>query len=439
MASSVHEMLPSWYPLRKVGGEVSLDILLEIGKKRIDFLLSVKDTHYKEVDTNHDVVLGNISLCIVAAISGDAYFTNWLLETEGDVFEHFFARSDSTEKMAILRDVLGEVIVGLAEIAEKINMSTEKIVGYLSTIKRVRKRAMFQLLSTFQEYNIAMARFERAYRIIKKERGILIRGWVIAPLAEFFSAIKSYYQDKLKERIQKIRERISQQVDKVPYEEFARELLTYWRNKRAIRMPKRDSFIFFGKDVWQKPELFPPCSRILFDRFLTTGYIPHGERVQLALFLKAIGMPLEEQLKFWYRAVDNVGLSWDEFLKKGGYYIRHIYGLEGSRKNYNAPKCDTIISKYFCPFSRISVSELGGVLRNINKNITREYLDEIRDLCISREYKKACAVFLRSLIGENKGIRIYEIRHPVQFVRLVRKYSRNLKVRKHEGEISKNL
>lgn len=412
------EDLPYWYPLKRIGGEASLEELLNEARKRIDFLFSFKSEEHI-MDINHNFVLGNLALSMVAAVSGDAYFTHWFLETEADVFEFFFNRSDSSEKIKIMNHILGEMIIGISGISEKLGIDREEIVSELATMRNIQRASMSRIVTTFSEYSIAAARFNKAYKIIRREGGILISGWVIAPLVEFYRVMKGSFQRLLEERIQLIRSKIMGQCDEA-YNYFSSEILKYWREKRSLYMPKSSRYQLGRRKLWQNPELFPPCSRILYDRFISTGYIAHDERVQLALFLKGIGMPLEEQLKFWYRAVDNVGVSWEDYLKKGGYYIRHIYGLEGSRKDYSPPKCETIISKYFCPFRRVSVSDLSSILRKLNPKITKKELDDITELCFAHEYRKACLRFLVSLIG--RRIKLSSISHPIQFVRILTKF-----------------
>lgn len=407
--------IPKWFPLGKRSGEMNLEGMLQVAKRRVDFLFSYTDIE----DINnigHDPVIGNLSLCIASAVSDDAYFSHWLSETEGDAFEYLLRKSPYVEQIAVIMFLYGEVIVGLSNVSSAINLDSNFVIRELSAIKKIKKTDMYQVASAFSEFNIVASKFERAYKIIKRGAGFVVRGWVITSYIELLRAAKWVFQKRIEEKIKKIKKKIQKSTDRSEaYKVFAKEVLSYWRNKRAALMPQKSSIVLFGKKLWQKSELFPPCSRVLFDQFLATGYIPHGDRLQLGLFLKALGMPVEEQLKFWYRAVDNVGLSWEEFMKKGGYYIRHIYGLEGSRKDYSAPKCDTIISKYFCPFAKMDFFELRKALRKINPKITNEELEEIHNLCLLRDYKKACGFFLWSIIG--KKTRPIVISHPVQYVR----------------------
>ena len=69
-------------------------------------------------------------------------------------------------------------------------------------------------------------------------------------------------------------------------------------------------------------------------------------QIQLTLFLKEIGMPLEEAIQFWKQHYSKAsdpsggrGPKWAGQERRYTYSIRHLYGLEGSQVNYRAHCC----------------------------------------------------------------------------------------------------
>lgn len=433
--------LPSWFPFGKRFGEYSLDSLLSYAKERIDALLEFSSRKASEVS---DQMLGKfndpaglIALMIAAAVTNDEYFTSWLSEVEGDLFMMLFNRSSLKEKVAMLRHIFGEILIDVEEISRVLRIGAEVLLSEIQSIfpKLDRKQRVKDFAFSIGRF-LAAAPFVRAYRLVRHNRAIVIRGWAIAPLDEFFRASKSCYQDMLRSRIKTFREKIGKASEFRDYEAFGDEVISYWRSKRmSIQRHafERDQIPVKGM-LWKHVDVYPPCLRILYDQFMSTGYLPHVERLQLGLLLKALGMPLEEQLKFWYRAVDNVGLTWEQFLKKGGYYIRHLYGLEGSRKDYRPPKCETIITKYFCPFARMNFTELKELLRNINPEISAPEIDKIQEAILLREPRNACSHFLVSIVrDQNLRRRLPVISHPVQFSRIVYRYIRMKKYESGNG------
>lgn len=80
----------------------------------------------------------------------------------------------------------------------------------------------------------------------------------------------------------------------------------------------------------QRIDCYPPCIYELLTNLQSKGHLAHMENWQLGTFLKKVGMSIEEQKQFWYKnSIDNVGQSYEEFEKKVGYQIEHIYGLAG--------------------------------------------------------------------------------------------------------------
>ncbi|KAI9296106.1 hypothetical protein K502DRAFT_323989 [Neoconidiobolus thromboides FSU 785] len=77
---------------------------------------------------------------------------------------------------------------------------------------------------------------------------------------------------------------------------------------------------------------FPLCMYSSYKGLTKNKHLKHGARMQFGLFLKGIGLPLEEALEFWRRSFSR--MTDDEFKKGYAYNIRHNYGQEGNRKDY---------------------------------------------------------------------------------------------------------
>jgi len=70
----------------------------------------------------------------------------------------------------------------------------------------------------------------------------------------------------------------------------------------------------------------------LHDELRREKHTKHGGRMQYGLFLKGIGLSLEQALIFWQTAFANK--TPDEFNKQYAYNVRHSYGMEGKRTDY---------------------------------------------------------------------------------------------------------
>lgn len=81
---------------------------------------------------------------------------------------------------------------------------------------------------------------------------------------------------------------------------------------------------------------FPACMRNLHDALKRDRHLKHLGRLQYGLFLKVLGLSIEEAITFWRKSFSNI--TDDKFSKEYKYNIRHSYGLEGKRANYPAKR-----------------------------------------------------------------------------------------------------
>lgn len=112
----------------------------------------------------------------------------------------------------------------------------------------------------------------------------------------------------------------------------------------------------------------PLCMKNLHHSLTATGHLKHYGRLQYNLFLKELGLPVEEALVFWRRSFKSI--TDDKFNKEYRYNIRHGYGLEGRRMNYPAKSCARILTQdqpgpqdsHGCPFRHFSTTNLSTAM-----------------------------------------------------------------------------
>jgi DNA primase large subunit len=105
-----------------------------------------------------------------------------------------------------------------------------------------------------------------------------------------------------------------------------------------------------AEDVESQHTYFPPCMAHLYHTLRSRHRLTHEARRQLTLFLKGVGMPVEEAINFWCteysQPVSKCGSgcwhSWQKDAHRYGYSIRHMYGLEGGRYSYVVSSCRAI-------------------------------------------------------------------------------------------------
>ncbi len=116
-------------------------------------------------------------------------------------------------------------------------------------------------------------------------------------------------------------------------------------------------------------EAFPLCMQHLQDTLRRDSKLKHWGRQQYGLYLKGIGLSMEDALVFWQMHFTKK-MSVDDFLKQYAYNIRHNYGKEGKRADYTAYPCTRIITgsapgpedAHGCPYRHWDVARLTSVL-----------------------------------------------------------------------------
>lgn len=142
---------------------------------------------------------------------------------------------------------------------------------------------------------------------------------------------------------------------------------------------------------------FPLCMRRLHEKLREAHHLKYGGRMQYGLFLKGIGLSLENAMKFW-REEFVKAMDADKFEKQYAYNIRHNYGKEGKRVNYTPYSCTKIIMSsvgpgdtHGCPFKHNDLSSLKQQLLSIG--IPSAGIQEISDYVSRGHYQIACGKY----------------------------------------------
>jgi len=70
---------------------------------------------------------------------------------------------------------------------------------------------------------------------------------------------------------------------------------------------------------------FPPCMKVLFTALKNQHHLKHFGRLQLGLFLKGLGLTVDEAMQFW-KSEFLKKIDGDKFEKNYSYNIRHMFG-----------------------------------------------------------------------------------------------------------------
>uniref|UniRef100_A0A6I8PC68 DNA primase subunit 2 n=1 Tax=Ornithorhynchus anatinus TaxID=9258 RepID=A0A6I8PC68_ORNAN len=148
-------------------------------------------------------------------------------------------------------------------------------------------------------------------------------------------------------------------------------------------------------------------------------HLRHGGRMQYGLFLKGIGLTLEQALQFWKLEFIKGKVDTDKFDKGYAYNIRHNYGKEGKRTDYTPFSCMKIILNnppsqgdyHGCPFRHSDPELLKQKLQSYK--IPPTGITQILDLIKGMHYQVACQKYFELTHNvEDSG---FSLNHPNQY------------------------
>lgn len=142
---------------------------------------------------------------------------------------------------------------------------------------------------------------------------------------------------------------------------------------------------------------FPLCMKNLHSNLKKNRHLKHLGRMQYGLFLKGIGLSLDDALRFWSTHFSLI--SHDQFQKDYSYNIRHNYGKEGKRTNYSPYGCMKIImgaapganEHHGCPFRHFDENKLRATMtRESGGRVNSMQVSEVISLVKKQHYELAC-------------------------------------------------
>ncbi|KAH7360279.1 eukaryotic and archaeal DNA primase, large subunit-domain-containing protein [Rhexocercosporidium sp. MPI-PUGE-AT-0058] len=145
---------------------------------------------------------------------------------------------------------------------------------------------------------------------------------------------------------------------------------------------------------------FPLCMQNLHRSLRRDAHLKHYGRLQYSLFLKGIGLNLEECLIFWRSSFSKI--TDDVFNKEYRYNVRHVYGDVGGDSNrrgngYSPFSCQKILTEHApgpgeahgCPYRHFSPENLTSLLQAVGVK-DQEVLRGVKEDKEKMKYHLAC-------------------------------------------------
>jgi DNA primase large subunit len=333
----------------------------------------------------------------------DKYETQigWESNVENDIVSHFvlslafckneqdriwFATMES--KLFIIRTQLygidmDEIFHLLSIPLEKVeNVTTEMMEKIMFKNKMERGTGVYRIP------------FSYALNLIASMHYFLHKGYVYVSKAEISQLVETYFKENLIKKMNQI----MKSIDKILCDSRINHLVKQFQANREIETLSKQFANKISNDTISMSDIensveksMPICMQMLHKALTSTGHLKHIGRMQYGLFLKGIGLSLDESMEFWKNKFLK-SMPLDKFEKNYAYNIRHNYGKEGNRVNYTPYSCNKIqnlpppsnTEYHGCPFKDFSDEKLRSLL--IQYGMKDEHLFKILEKKRTKEY-----------------------------------------------------
>ncbi|WOL14447.1 putative DNA primase large subunit [Canna indica] len=386
---------------------------LSRGKKPEEMEKLVKElwrTHMRHQDPSEDMnkdIISHFVLRLVYCRTEE--LRKWFLSMETALFRYRF-RLESPESQ---RTLMSEFQLPYKSIS---HAEFEAVKDKLNQVARSTGQLSNALISINLCY--MQAPFEEVPDLVANRRVFLLKGFAYVAMTQVVSLVSTHFRSIVSKALVLTNRKWTSTIrdkEKNRLTPIVEALSTSYLGP-DYSQPKDFSEISL-KDIDRLANSsFPLCMRHLFDKLRENHHLKHGGRMQLGLFLKGVGLRLEDALLFW-KSEFSQKVGPEKFDKEYAYSIRHNYGKEGKRTDYTPYSCQKIISStpsvgdhHGCPYRHFSEENLRAALGKMG--VGGRSVDDILDKVRNRHYQIACTLTFEAIHAASCDT---GINHPNQY------------------------
>lgn len=353
----------------------------------------------------------------------------WFLQTEKALFEARYVTSTDNDKICVHE----ELCKGISsydtyyknDIIRDDELNGKSPIPYFKNGVEIRNEK--EMLPFYK------VPFQDVISLIGRRSVYLLNGYAYVPNNRFFSLITGKFRAHLNRGLISAKKAIDKMKnDPITMECVSRVIhiingLHKITSGPAYKINKDKKAKITHKDVNKLSSIhFPLCMQSSIDHLRNDKHLKHGGRMHLGLFLKGIGLSLNDSIIYFRNHFTKIG--GDKFNKQYAYNIRHNYGKEGKRIDYTPYSCSKIISCtpnnedfHGCPYKIFDINNLRKYLA-VNKKMNSSDIEEILNLVKNNHYQLGCRAyfnFQHKDIMKKKKIKIDDIEsrwsHPNEY------------------------
>ncbi|CAM9010775.1 unnamed protein product [Wickerhamomyces anomalus] len=426
----------SFYQLPPVG-EITLDQFETWAIDRIKILneiesATVRNKTYKDIEST---VLPLLNQYLPLTSSNDT--EKLKLNKQKDYYSHFilrlcFARTKELRDKFIKNETIlfkirfnqlstrdQQVFIKSLNLPWDFITPEEKQIHSDNLFKAIAPSLQFQLQLTddnskrsfFENENFIKLPFENVSDLVSHRSIFLHKGYAYIPQFQQLQLLLNEYQSHLSAQLLSA----AHAFPSLDEDDRILPILTHLStNSNVSYTPdyeSANSSDINAKSIYTKKinSNFPLCASQLMNGLNQTHHLKYIARQQFTLFLKGIGLSLDQALEYWQNEFTR-SISLDKFQKEYAYNIRHTYGKEGARINYKPWDCKTILSKprpakgefHGCPYRDLNPENLSRNLQNMG--LSEKDVMDVVEISSKGEYTGACTKVLELKSGINEVV-----------------------------------
>eukprot|EP00062_Callorhinchus_milii_P009409 gi/632953210/ref/XP_007892280.1/ PREDICTED: DNA primase large subunit [Callorhinchus milii] len=362
----------------KTSEQYSKKLEAELRKQRFHFRTSIEDKH-DDSEMRRKDHLSHFILRLAYCQTED--LRRWFIQQELDLFRFRFNELPLDKQQQFLKH--NDLDYNAITAEEKEAVHKNVIDGSrLSTIK-------MEFLLIYKIH------FTDAIDLIRNRKVYLNRGYAYVPHPEIVIIVLNEFRQILSKALALTK----RSLPVIESDERLQPLLNHLSHAyvgQDYSMQKNVGKISLEQIDGLAVKSFPLCMRQLHKALRDNHHLRHGGRMQYGLFLKGIGVTLEQALQFWRSEFIKGKVDAEKFDKLYSYNIRHSFGKEGKRTDYTPYSCMKIILSnlpsqgdyHGCPFRHSDPELLKQKLQSYK--IPSAGITQILDLVKGMHYQLAC-------------------------------------------------
>lgn len=392
----------SFFYLNPVKGDIAAHLVEKIIIQRLQFMdatLKGDNTGYNEYVVEGSVYdnVGHFMLCAISILGVNTEFSQYFVKGEVELFKRRILSLGTYELRCFAKKLIRNI------------KKHEHVPSYIESLQVLCQHLMLkdlaQHICTLHKaecdiFKIKIS-FKHCLKFIAKREVELQNGIVYLPCGKWKHFLTILFTDNLKKRL------IITDMSALKSDPRIMDLLQKVRQDYFPHSVKDNMTVLLSKEVDNKLKHFPLCMLNLHLELRKKHRLSHSQRFYYSLFLKDIGMPVDESVDFWRaeytqspKGSHSCCHNWVKDEKKYLYGIRHMYGLEGAKKNYTSVNCqriqsvDNACSEGGCPFKSFDDSKMSSLLHNPSEQL----MSQIKDFRTKNQYTESCLLYMNSLV-----------------------------------------